>query len=122
MFELIQGALLAFLLMRLTGIERSRVEKWLYIIVGLTFVTGLMGTAHHYFWIGVPEYWLPLGGFFSALEPLPFFGMAIMAYCRAPPHGTPPRQRVALHWAVGSAMVAAHRRGRCSGSPTPGPR
>jgi nitric oxide reductase subunit B len=57
-------------------------EKWLYIVVGLTFLTGLIGTAHHYFWIGVPEYWLPLGGFFSALEPLPFLAMALMAYWR----------------------------------------
>ncbi|NIP77765.1 MAG: nitric-oxide reductase large subunit [Gemmatimonadetes bacterium] len=105
-FELIQGGLLAFLLLRLTGIDRDTVEKWLYIVVGLTFATGLIGTAHHYFWIGVPEYWLPLGGFFSALEPLPFLGMAIMAYTALRRIEEPPANRVALHWALGSAMVA----------------
>ena len=105
-FELIQGGLLAFLLIKLTGIERDTVEKWLYIVVGLTFATGLIGTAHHYFWIGVPEYWLPLGGFFSALEPLPFLGMAIMAYLGLQRMKEAPANRVALHWALGSAMVA----------------
>ncbi|MGD8363185.1 MAG: cbb3-type cytochrome c oxidase subunit I [Gemmatimonadota bacterium] len=105
-FELVQGGLLAFLLIKLTGIERATVEKWLFIVVGLTFITGFIGTAHHYFWIGVPEYWLPLGGFFSALEPLPFLGMAIMAYMGFRRMERPPENRVALHWALGSALVA----------------
>jgi nitric oxide reductase subunit B len=106
-FELVQGAILAFLLIKLTGIDRHRIEKWLFVVVGLTFVTGLIGTAHHYFWIGVPEYWLPLGGFFSALEPLPFIGMAIMAYIGLHHMERAPRNKVALHWTVGSALVAA---------------
>ncbi len=105
-FELIQGSLLAFLLIRLTGVERVRVEKWLWVVIGLTFATGLIGTAHHYFWIGVPEYWLPLGGFFSALEPLPFVGMAVMAYVALRSMERRPANMIALHWAVGSAMVA----------------
>ena len=106
-FELVQAGILSFLLMRLTGIDRTTVEKWLYIIVGLTFATGLIGTAHHYFWIGVPRYWLPLGGFFSALEPLPFFAMAIIAYMALQRIRVAPRNRIALHWTIGSAMVAA---------------
>jgi nitric oxide reductase subunit B len=105
-FELIQGALLAFLLIRLTGAERSKIEKWLFVVIGLTFATGLIGTAHHYFWIGVPEYWLPLGGFFSALEPLPFLGMAIMAYVALRGMERRPANMIALHWTVGSAMIA----------------
>ncbi|MFO7586519.1 MAG: cbb3-type cytochrome c oxidase subunit I [Gemmatimonadota bacterium] len=106
-FELVQVALLAFLLMRLTGIDRERIEKWMFVVVALTFISGLIGTAHHYFWIGVPEYWLPLGGFFSALEPLPFIGMAVMAYMGLRHMTTAPANRIALHWAIGSALVAA---------------
>jgi hypothetical protein len=34
---------------------------------------------HHYFWIGTPNYWLTIGGFFSALEPLPLLGMVVHA-------------------------------------------
>ena len=47
-WEMIQGALLAYLLIRLSGIDREVMEKWLYVIVGLTFISGLLGTAHHY--------------------------------------------------------------------------
>jgi nitric oxide reductase subunit B len=51
-------------------------EKWLYVIVGLVFIAGILGTAHHYYWVGVPAYWLPIGGLFSALEPAALVGMA----------------------------------------------
>jgi nitric oxide reductase subunit B len=105
-FELVQVGLLAFLLIRLTGADRTTMEKWVYIVAGLTFITGLIGTAHHYFWIGVPEYWLPLGGFFSALEPLPFLAMAVMAYVAFRGMERAPENRVALHWALGSALVS----------------
>jgi nitric oxide reductase subunit B len=105
-FELVQASMLAFLLIRLTGVGRTQMEKWLYIVVGLTFLTGLLGTAHHYFWIGVPSYWLPLGGLFSALEPLPFLAMALMAYSAFRQMKVPPPNRVALHWALGSALLA----------------
>ena len=88
---MIQGGLLAYLLIRLSGADREVMEKWLYVIVGLTFIAGILGTAHHYYWIGVPGYWLPLGGFFSALEPLAFLGMAIYAYYGdAPLRARPP--------------------------------
>ena len=54
-WEMIQGSLLAYLLIRLSGIDREVMEKWLYVIVGLTFISGLLGTAHHYYFIGVPQ-------------------------------------------------------------------
>jgi nitric oxide reductase subunit B len=105
-FELVQVSILAFLLVRLTGIDRYTMEKWVYLVVGLTFLTGLLGTAHHYFWIGVPQYWLPLGGLFSALEPLPFLAMALMAYKALRQMKVSPDNRAALHWALGSALLA----------------
>ena len=62
---------MAFALMRLLGTSRRIVEMWLYIEVALVLGTGILGLGHHYFWIGTPTYWLAIGGFFSALEPLP---------------------------------------------------
>src|SRR5262249_37058977 len=59
-WEMIQGALLAFLLIRLSGADREVMEKWLYVIVALTFISGILGTAHHYYWIGVPRYCFPI--------------------------------------------------------------
>lgn len=77
---MIMGGFLAYLLIRLSGADREVMEKWLYVIVGLVFIAGILGTAHHYYWVGVPTYWLPIGGFFSALEPLALVGMAAYAY------------------------------------------
>ena len=79
-WEMIQGGFLAYLLIRLSGADREVMEKWLYVIVGLVFIAGILGTAHHYYWVGVPDYWLPIGGFFSALEPVALVGMAMYAY------------------------------------------
>ena len=106
-WEMIQGGILAYLLIRLSGVDREVLEKWLYVIVGLTFISGILGTAHHYYWIGVPRYWLPLGGFFSALEPLSFLAMAMYAYSAIRRSGLAHPNRMALHWTIGSAIFSA---------------
>lgn len=76
-FELIAGAIFAFILMKITGVDRAVVEKWLYVEMGLFLFTGIAGTGHHYYWLGAPRYWLWVGGVFSALEPLPILLMVI---------------------------------------------
>lgn len=76
-WELVTGAIMAFVLMKLTGVDRKVVEKWLYVEIGLFLFTGIAGTGHHYYWIGAPRYWLWVGGIFSALEPLPILLMVI---------------------------------------------
>lgn len=76
-WELVTGAIFAFVLMKLTGVERNVVEKWLYVEIGLFLFTGIAGTGHHYYWLGAPKYWLWVGGIFSALEPLPILLMVI---------------------------------------------
>ena len=106
-WEMVQAGLLAFLLIRLSGADREMMEKWLYVIVGLVFIAGFIGTAHHYYWVGVPYYWLPIGGFFSALEPLALFGMAIWAYSAMRRSGFAHPNKLAIHWTVGSAVYTA---------------
>jgi len=76
-WELVTAAIFAFVLMKLTGVDRQVVEKWLYVEIGLFLFTGIVGTGHHYYWIGAPRYWLWFGGIFSALEPLPILLMLI---------------------------------------------
>ena len=114
-WELILGAMLAFLLIRLSGADREVMEKWLYVIVGLTFLSGILGTGHHYYWIGVPHYWLWVGGIFSALEPLAFLVMAMYAYNIMRRSGLSHPNTLALHWTIGSAIFSARRR-----NPRPG--
>lgn len=103
-WEMIQASMLAFLLIRLSGADREVMEKWLYVIVGLVFLAGILGTAHHYYWIGVPGYWLPIGGFFSALEPVALVGMAVYAYSAMRRSGAAHPNGLAIHWTVGSAI------------------
>ena len=98
-----QCALLAYLLIRLSGVDREVMEKWLYVIVGLTFISGLLGTAHHYYYVGTPSYWLPIGGFFSALEPAVFIAMSAYAYSAIRRSGVSHPNTLALHWTLGSA-------------------
>jgi nitric oxide reductase subunit B len=105
-WELIMGGILAFLLIKLTGIDREIIEKWLYIIVGLTFLSGILGTGHHYYYIGTPKYWLWIGGLFSALEPLAFLGMAIYGITMAKRGGRKHPNRAALAWTVGTCVMS----------------
>ncbi|HND84465.1 MAG TPA: cbb3-type cytochrome c oxidase subunit I, partial [Pseudobdellovibrionaceae bacterium] len=105
-WELIMGAILSFLLIKLTGVDREIIEKWLYIIVGFTFLSGILGTGHHYYFIGTPKYWLIIGGVFSALEPLAFLGMAIYAIAMAKKGGKTPDNRTALSWTIATAVLS----------------
>lgn len=105
-WELIMGSILAFLLIKLTGVDREVVEKWLYIIVGLTFLSGILGTGHHYYWMGAPRYWLIVGGVFSALEPLAFLGMALWTVALSRRGGRRHPNRVALFWSVGTGIMS----------------
>jgi nitric oxide reductase subunit B len=105
-WELIMGAILSFLLIKLTGVDREIIEKWLYIIVGFTFLSGILGTGHHYYFIGTPKYWLIIGGVFGALEPLAFLGMAIYAIAMAKKGGKTPDNRTALSWTIATAVLS----------------
>ncbi len=105
-WELIMGAILSYLLIKLTGVDREIIEKWLYIIVGFAFLSGILGTGHHYFYIGTPKYWLMIGGLFSALEPLAFLGMAIYAVSMAKKGDRKHPNKLALTWTIGCAVMS----------------
>jgi nitric oxide reductase subunit B len=105
-WELIMGAILSYLLIKLTGVDREVIEKWLYVIVGFAFLSGILGTGHHYYFIGTPRYWLMIGGIFSALEPVAFLGMAIYGITMARKGGRSHPNRVALAWTVGCTVLS----------------
>ena len=50
----------------------------------MALITGILGTGHHFYFIGLPEYWLWIGSVFSALEPIPFFAMTMFAFNMVP--------------------------------------
>ncbi len=105
-WELIMAAILSFLLIKLTGVDREVVEKWLYIIIGLTFLSGIIGTGHHYYWIGTPEFWQTWGAWFSAVEILPFIAMIVFSLKMVSMRSRKHPNSAALHWTVGTAIVS----------------
>ncbi len=105
-WELIMGGILAFLLIKITGVDREVIEKWLYVIVGLTFISGILGTGHHYYYIGVGKTWLIVGGIFSALEPLAFLAMALFAVSMYRKGEKKHPNKIALSWTLGTAIVS----------------
>lgn len=105
-WELILGAILAFVLIKTTGVDREIIEKWLYVIIAMTLITGIIGTGHHYFWIGTPEYWQWLGSVFSAMEPIPFFMMTVFAFNMVNKRRREHPNKAAVLWALGTAVMA----------------
>ncbi len=105
-WELILGSFLAFVLIKTTGVDREVIEKWLYVIVTLTLITGIIGTGHHYFWIGTPEYWQWWGSIFSALEPIPFFAMTVFAFNMVNRRRREHPNKAAVLWALGTGVMS----------------
>ncbi|MEJ1296544.1 MAG: cbb3-type cytochrome c oxidase subunit I [Candidatus Sedimenticola sp. (ex Thyasira tokunagai)] len=105
-WELILGSILAFVLIKVTGVDREVIEKWLYIIIAMTLITGIIGTGHHYFWIGTPEYWQWWGSIFSAMEPIPFFMMTVFAFNMVNKRRREHPNKAATLWALGTAVMA----------------
>jgi nitric oxide reductase subunit B len=105
-WELIMASLLAYVLIKVTGVDREVVEKWVYIIVAMALISGLVGTGHHFFWIGAPAYWQWLGSVFSALEPIPFFMMALFAFSVVNKRRLDHPNKAAVLWALGTAVMA----------------
>jgi nitric oxide reductase subunit B len=103
-WEILIGCIMALALMQLLGTARRIVETWLYIEVALVLGTGILGLGHHYFWIGTPSYWLGIGGFFSALEPLPLLGMVVHAVYDAGTHRMKTTNKPAFFWVMAEAF------------------
>jgi nitric oxide reductase subunit B len=104
-WELIMGAMLAFVLVKVTGVDREIIEKWLYLIIAMTLITGIIGTGHHYFWIGT-AYWQVWGSIFSALEPVPFFMMTMFAFNMVKRRRRAHPNQAATLWALGTGVMS----------------
>src|SRR5574341_1067861 len=104
-WELIAAALVAFMLIQLTGVDRRLVEKWLYVELGLFLFTGIAGIGHHYYWLGAPRYWLWVGGVFSALEPAPILLMLVDTFRAEREGGRKLEPRLTWTFLIGMAVL-----------------
>lgn len=73
--------------------------------IALVWLSGLIGNAHHYFWVGTPEFWQFWGSLFSALEPLPLIFCFWHMYLDAHTNTRPLENAPAFYFLLGSAVL-----------------
>jgi nitric oxide reductase subunit B len=70
-FEFFIVAVVALTLVSMNLLRRESAEKAVMVEALLVMGTGVVGVSHHYWWIGQPDIWVPLGSVFSTLELIP---------------------------------------------------
>ncbi|MDA8218272.1 MAG: cbb3-type cytochrome c oxidase subunit I [Dehalococcoidales bacterium] len=80
MFEVFAVVVIGFLLVRLGLLTHRSTLRALYFQLMILLGTGIVGTGHHYYWIGAPEAWIALGAVFSALEVIPLTLLLVEAH------------------------------------------
>jgi nitric oxide reductase subunit B len=71
---------IGFLMVRLGLITAHSTLRAMYFQLIILLGSGIIGTGHHYYWIGAPEAWMALGAIFSALEVVPLSLLMVEAY------------------------------------------
>ncbi|WP_435101614.1 nitric-oxide reductase large subunit [Halarchaeum sp. P4] len=70
-FEFFVVAVVAVALVAMNLLKRRSAEKAVMLEALLVMGAGIIGVSHHYWWIGLPDYWVPIGSVFSTLEFIP---------------------------------------------------
>ncbi|TRZ74493.1 MAG: nitric-oxide reductase large subunit [Deltaproteobacteria bacterium] len=76
-FEFFGVAAIAVLLVAMGLVTAKAALTIAYFTAAIVFLSGIVGTAHHYFWFGGPSYWLAWGTLFSSMEPIPLMGLVV---------------------------------------------
>lgn len=79
-FELFAAGVIAFFTVSLGLITHKTAVRVMFFELFLISLSGTLGVGHHYWWQGLDEYWIAIGGIFSALEPLPLALMIVEAW------------------------------------------
>jgi nitric oxide reductase subunit B len=82
MFEVFAVVVIGFLMVRLGLVTAASTLRALYFQLMILLGSGIIGTGHHYYWIGAPEFWMALGSVFSALEVVPLSLLMVEAYAQ----------------------------------------
>ena len=79
-FEFFGVGVISLFLVTLGLVSARSALRVAYLTAILVFLSGIPGTAHHYFWYGGPSFWLAIGGVFSSLEPIPLILLVVRAW------------------------------------------
>ncbi|MBX0324644.1 cbb3-type cytochrome c oxidase subunit I [Halomicroarcula sp. F13] len=70
-FEFFIVAIVGITLVSMNLLKRQSAAKAVMFEALLVMGTGVIGVSHHYWWIGMPDLWVPIGSAFSTLELVP---------------------------------------------------
>ncbi|QFU82902.1 nitric-oxide reductase large subunit [Natronorubrum aibiense] len=70
-FEFFVTAVIAAALVSMDLIEKADAETAILFEVFAIMAAGIVGVSHHYWWVGLPDIWVPIGTTFSTLEFIP---------------------------------------------------
>ncbi|MHA3902493.1 cbb3-type cytochrome c oxidase subunit I [Castellaniella sp. WN] len=104
-WEVIHISLVGFLLVLMFKADVKAVGYAVFWGVAMVWLSGLIGNAHHYFWIGTPEFWQFWGSLFSALEPLPLVFCFWHIYLDAHQDRRPLENAPAFYFILGSVVL-----------------
>src|SRR5690606_18492016 len=79
-FEVFAVVIVGYLMVSLKLVTERSTVRALYFQLIILMGSGVIGTGHHYYWIGAPEAWMALGSVFSALEVVPLSLLMVEAY------------------------------------------
>ncbi len=104
-WEVIHISLIGFLIVLMFGANVKTVGYAVFWGVTFVWLSGLLGNAHHYFWIGTPDFWQFWGSLFSALEPLPLVFCFWHIYLDAHLNRKPLANAPAFYFILGSVVL-----------------
>jgi nitric oxide reductase subunit B len=70
-FEFFIVAVVGLTLVSMNLLSKRSAEKAVLLEALFVMGTGVIGVSHHYWWIGMPDLWVPIGSVFSTLELIP---------------------------------------------------
>jgi nitric oxide reductase subunit B len=107
-FELFAVGVLAFFTVSLGLVSQKAAVRTMFFELLLVAMSGTLGVGHHYWWQGLDQYWIAIGGIFSALEPLPLALLMIEAWKQQRELSDSPEGfafSTVFMWLAGSALL-----------------
>ncbi len=76
-FEFFGIAVIALLMVAMGLATAKSALRVAYFTAAITFLSGIIGTAHHYYWYGGAAFWVGWGAIFSSMEPVPLLTLVV---------------------------------------------
>jgi nitric oxide reductase subunit B len=76
-FEFFGIAVIALLMVAMGLATAQAALRVAYFTAAITFISGIVGTAHHYYWYGGASFWIGWGSIFSSMEPVPLMTLVV---------------------------------------------